>query len=105
MLEERTTDSYPEPLPEAEVVLPGRLSTIWLIPLLALAIGGWLAWQSYSERGPEIQISFKSATGLQADRTKVKFMDVEVGQVTSIAVSPDLTHVLVKARLLADSER
>lgn len=105
MLEERTTDSYPEPLPEAEVVLPGRLSTIWLIPLLALAIGGWLAWQSYSERGPEIQISFKSATGLQADRTKVKFMDVEVGQVTSISVSPDLTHVLVKARLLADSER
>ncbi len=105
MLEERTTDPYPEPLPEAEVVLPGRLSTIWLIPLLALAIGGWLAWQSYSQRGPEIQIAFKSATGLQADRTKVKFMDVEVGQVTSISVSPDLTHVLVKARLLADSER
>ena len=105
MLEERATDPYPEPLPEAEVVLPGRLSTIWLIPLLALAIGGWLAWQSYSQRGPEIQIAFKSATGLQADRTKVKFMDVEVGQVTSISVSPDLTHVLVKARLLADSER
>lgn len=105
MLEERAIDPYPEPLPEADVVLPGRLSTIWLIPLLALAIGGWLAWQSYSERGPEIQIAFKSATGLQADRTKVKFMDVEVGQVTSIAVSPDLTHVLVKARLLADSER
>ena len=105
MLEERAIDPYPEPLPEADVVLPGRLSTIWLIPLLALAIGGWLAWKSYSERGPEIQIAFKSATGLQADRTKVKFMDVEVGQVTSIAVSPDLTHVLVKARLLADSER
>jgi paraquat-inducible protein B len=105
MLEERATDTYPEPLPEANVVLPGRLSTIWLIPLLALAIGGWLAWKSYSERGPEIQIAFKSATGLQADRTKVKFMDVEVGQVTSISVSPDLTHALVKARLLADSER
>ncbi len=105
MLEEPTTETYPDPLPEAEVALPGRLSTIWLIPLLALAIGGWLAWKSYSERGPEIQIAFKSAKGLQADRTKVKFMDVEVGQVTSISVSPDLTHVLVKARLLADSER
>jgi hypothetical protein len=32
MLEERATDTYPEPLPEANVVLPGRLSTIWLIP-------------------------------------------------------------------------
>ncbi|MBK8640273.1 MAG: MCE family protein [Chromatiaceae bacterium] len=105
MLEEHATDNYPEPLPEADVVLPGRLSTIWLIPLLALAIGGWLAWQSYSQGGPEIQIAFKSATGLQADRTKVKFMDVEVGQVTSISVSPDLTHALVKARLLAGSER
>ncbi len=105
MLEEPRTDPYPHPLPEAIVAPLGRLSTIWLVPLLALAIGGWLAWKSYSERGPEVQIAFKSATGLQADRTKVKFMDVEVGQVTSISVSPDLTHALVKARLLADSER
>jgi len=105
MLEEREAVTYRELPPEAEVVPPGRLSTIWLIPLLALVIGGWLAWKSYSERGPEIQIAFKSATGLQAERTKVKFMDVEVGQVTSISVSPDLTHALVKARLLADSER
>jgi paraquat-inducible protein B len=105
MLEEREADPYREPLPEAELAPPARLSTVWLIPLLALAIGGWLAWESYSERGPEIQIAFKSATGLQAERTKVKFKDVEVGQVTRIAVSPDLTHVLVKARLLADSER
>ena len=98
----------PEPppdLPEAEVAPRVRLSSVWLIPLLALLIGGWLAWKSYSERGPEIQIAFKSATGLQAERTKVKFMDVEIGQVTGISVSPDLTHVLVKARLLAGSER
>lgn len=101
----QAADHDQDELPEAEVVPSGRLSTIWLIPLLALVIGGWLAWRSYSARGPEIQIAFKSATGLQAERTKVKFMDVEIGQVTGISVSPDLTHALVKARLLADSER
>ena len=105
MLEEPRIDPYPHPLPEAIVAPLGRLSTIWLVPLLALALGGWLAWKIYSERGPEVHIAFKSGTGLQADRAKLKFMDVEVGQVTSISVSPDLTHALVKARLLADSER
>lgn len=105
MEQDRVPDADVASLPEAELAPAGRLSAVWLIPLLALAIGGWLAWKSYSERGPEIEIAFKSATGLQAERTKVKFMDVEIGQVTGISVSPDLTHALVKARLLAGSER
>jgi len=105
MEQDRVPDADVASLPEAELAPAGRLSAVWLIPLLALAMGGWLAWKSYSERGPEIEIAFKSATGLQAERTKVKFMDVEIGQVTGISVSPDLTHALVKARLLAGSER
>lgn len=28
-----------------------RIPVIWIIPLLALAIGAWLAWDTYSKRG------------------------------------------------------
>lgn len=88
-----------EPVPEALVRSPGGLSLVWLIPLIAVAIGGWLAVKTFSERGPIITIEFKTASGLAAGQTKVKFKDVEVGQVTTIDVSADLKTVLATAEL------
>ena len=37
-----------------------RLPVIWSIPLLAIAIGAWLAWDTLSKEGPTIEISFQS---------------------------------------------
>lgn len=95
----------PEELPEAEVAARGRLSMVWLIPLVALVIGAWLAYKAYSEQGPTVQISFKNAAGLEAGKTKVKFKDVEVGEVKRIALSEDLDRVVVTASLVAGAER
>lgn len=39
-------------LPEAVVVPRRPVSLVWLIPIVALLIGGWLAYQAYTERGP-----------------------------------------------------
>lgn len=75
------------------------LSLVWLIPLLAVIIGVWLAAKTLSEQGPTIRISFKTASGLAAGQTKVKFKDVDVGQVTAIDVSEDLKRVVVTAEL------
>jgi paraquat-inducible protein B len=41
-----------------------RVSVVWLIPLLAVGIGGWLAWTTLSKQGPKITISFESGEGL-----------------------------------------
>jgi paraquat-inducible protein B len=92
-------------LPEAEVVKRDRLSLVWLLPVLALIVGGWLAYKTWAEQGPTVTISFKTASGLQAGKTKVKFKDVEIGQVTSINVAEDLERVLVEAQLTSGSER
>ena len=35
-----------------------RLSAIWLLPIVAVAIGAWLAWDTLSKEGPTITISF-----------------------------------------------
>jgi len=95
-----TPDSFPaNALPEARPRARARLSVVWLIPLAALLSGAWLAWSTLSEQGPTITIRFENAAGIQAGKTKVRFKDVEVGQVTAIDVTPDLRGVLVTAAL------
>ncbi len=89
---------------EAVVEPQWRLSPIWIIPIIAVLIGGFVAWRVLSARGPEIEISFKSAEGVQAGKTQVKYKDVEVGLVESVTITPDLTGVVVKARMAAGAD-
>ena len=77
-----------------------RISIVWLVPLVALAIGGWLVYKAISEKGPTVTITFKSAEGLEAGKTKIKYKDVELGQVDSIELDDDLSQVIVKAELV-----
>ena len=87
------------------VVKPKKsISIVWIVPLVALLIGGWLAYKAVTEKGPTITITFKSAEGLEAGKTKIKFKDVEVGQVEEIHLSPDLSHVIVTAQLTRDAK-
>jgi len=91
-----------EPQPEiarAVVETRRRPSIVWLIPLVALVIGGWVAWRTYSERGPSITITMTSAEGLEAGKTKVKYKDVEVGLVETVTLAEDFQHVVVTARM------
>jgi paraquat-inducible protein B len=90
-------------IPEAVVTQRSGISIVWLIPVIAALIGGWLAWKAFSEEGPTITISFKSAEGLEAGKTKIRYKDVEVGQVESIDLSEDLTHVIVTAKLVKEA--
>jgi paraquat-inducible protein B len=87
------------------VVKPKKsVSIVWIVPLVALLIGGWLAYRAITEKGPTITITFKSAEGLEAGKTKIKFKDVEVGQVEEIRLSPDLSQVMVTAQLTKDAK-
>ena len=92
-------------LPEAQVVKRDRISLVWLLPVLAVMVGGWLAYKTLSERGPVITVEFKTAGGLTAGKTKVKFKDVDIGNVTAIDVSDDLSKVIVTAELTHGSEK
>ena len=81
-----------------------RIPVIWTIPLLAIAIGGWLAWDTLSKRGPTITISFVSAEGLQAGQSQLKFKDIVLGTVQSLTLTPDHSHVLVKVATTRQAE-
>ncbi|HEY6457081.1 MAG TPA: MlaD family protein [Steroidobacteraceae bacterium] len=88
----------PESAPQAQRV-PRRLSVVWLAPAFALAVVAWLSWHTLMQRGPAITIRFTSAEGLTAGETEIRHKGVRVGTVDSFELSPDLSEVLVHARM------
>ena len=72
-------------------------SIVWLIPLVTLIVGGWLIIKTVSEQGPEITISFKTAEGIEAGKTRVKYKNVDIGVVEEVQFSEDFSNVRVQA--------
>ena len=72
---------------------------VWVIPIVAVLVGGWLAVQAILDKGPTITITFKTAEGLEAGKTKIKYKNIDLGEVTAIGFTKDLTHVVVTAEL------
>lgn len=85
-------------LPEAVVEKPHAIPIIWLIPLIAALIGGWLAYKTISESGPTITITFKDASGLEAGKTKIKYKSVTLGEVQKIEIK-NLSSITVTAKI------
>jgi len=76
-----------------------RISVVWLVPFLALAISLWAAWQNYADRGTLIVISFENAAGISAGETEIRYRDVHIGEVESVEFAEGLSDVLVSARV------
>ena len=76
-----------------------RFSFVWLVPIAALLVSLWVAWQSYADRGPLIEIEFKQASGIRAGETELRFRDVTIGIVEDVGFSPSLDTVRVSVRL------
>lgn len=80
-------------LAKATVRHKRRLPAIWIIPVLAVAIGAWLAWTTISKQGPTITVSFENGEGLQAGQSQLKFKDLTLGTVKSMTLNADHTRV------------
>jgi len=82
----------------------GRISPIWIVPAVAVLLGLWMLIDSYRNQGPEVEISFPTASGIEPGKTKVKVLDVEVGLVHSVVLGEDLKGIVVKANLDKEAE-
>jgi len=74
-------------------------TSIWIVPFIAMIIAGWLAYQYYAERGPEIRIFFEKNEGLVAGQSQIKYRNVPVGLITKVALEKDGDGVVVIARM------
>ena len=95
----------PDPvyIPQAQVERKSQFSLIWILPVIAVLVGAYLAYTTLSQRGPEIVITFNSADGLVAGETKVRHKAVDLGTVQSIRLAPDMSHVIVRVRMNSES--
>ena len=83
----------------ADIKQSEGLSAIWWVPIIALLLGLWMAYDHVSNQGPVIQISFDTAEGLEAGKTKIKTLNVDIGVVESVKLNADFQGVVVQARL------
>jgi paraquat-inducible protein B len=90
------TDTYEQAsLPQAATRRSRRISAIWSIPLVAVAVAAWLVWDTLSKEGPTIEVSFAAAEGLEASKSQLKYKDIVFGTVTALRLSPDQSRVIV----------
>ena len=82
-----------------EVSKKKSFTAIWIIPVVALAMGAWMVAQSFLTEGPEIEIIFDTATGLEAGKTKIKFRNVEMGMVQEVTLSDDMKSIIAVVKL------
>src|SRR5512144_1213189 len=94
-------DPGPLNVPQATVVprSRGRISVVWIIPVLAAVVAIGIAVERILSEGPTITIVFKAAEGMEAGKTAVKYKDVSIGQVTAVRLSPDHAKVEVTAKI------
>ena len=72
---------------------------IWVVPLIALAIGGWMGFRELHNRGPEITIDFADGSGVEAGKTVLDYKGVSAGTVETVELKPGLGGVSIRLRL------
>ncbi|PIE57712.1 MAG: hypothetical protein CSA33_06600 [Desulfobulbus propionicus] len=69
------------------------LSPIWILPLLALCLGGWLLYTGVREAGIDITVHFQDANGITPGKTKVIFKGIPIGTVQDVTVDQNMSGV------------
>ena len=90
---------------DQEAATPDRRSrfdfftSIWIVPMVALFIALWLAYQYFADLGPKIEIEFKENSGLKAGESQIRYKDIPVGVVKHIRIKEDGNGVIVTAQM------
>ncbi|MEE9395845.1 MAG: MlaD family protein [Methylococcales bacterium] len=77
------------------------ISLIWLLPIVAAIIGGWLLYNNVTERGIFIRITFDDAAGIREHQTKIIYKGIVVGEVKKLNVSEDMKSAEVTAEMIS----
>jgi paraquat-inducible protein B len=75
----------------------GRLPLVWILPVVVVLVGAFVVVREKIAQGTSIEIRFENAEGLEAHKTKVRYKDVDIGEVRDIRVGDDRKEVIVTA--------
>ncbi|MGL4224077.1 MAG: intermembrane transport protein PqiB [Vibrio sp.] len=89
----------------AEITSQKQLSAIWIIPILALAMGMWMLFQYVNSTGPKVTLILPTADGLEVGKTQIKALNVNVGVISEIKLSKRYDHIIATAQMTKDAQR
>jgi paraquat-inducible protein B len=97
--------ALPDDLPRAVPDPPRRrrLPFVWILPALVILVAGFVVVQQELAQGPTVDLYFQGADGIEANKTKIRYKDVDIGDVTDIHLSKDRKKVIVTARIHRDA--
>ncbi|WP_339417563.1 MULTISPECIES: PqiB family protein [unclassified Pseudomonas] len=99
-----TPDTPPSPGSPAVKTRRFSVSLVWIVPIVAVLVGISLVVHSVLQQGPTIILSFKTGSGLTANKTEVKYRNVVIGQVTEVALSDDQKNVNATVKLAKQAD-
>ncbi len=85
--------------PPPEITRRRGLPLVWIVPILAVAVGGWMIFREYRNRGPEITIDFADGSGIRPGVTELEHKGVTIGTVREVTLKPGFDGVLVRLQL------
>ena len=100
----------PRSTPESPAAAPAvktrrfNVSLVWIVPIIASLVGASMLISDVLNVGPQIEISFQTAMGIEANKTQVRYKNVVIGKVTAIALSDDRSHVVANVDLNKSAE-
>ncbi len=80
-----------------------RLPYVWILPVVVVIAGAFVAVREKLAEGTSIEITFHTADDLEPNKTKISYKAVEIGEVKEIRVSRDRKEVIVEARIHRDA--
>jgi len=95
------TDELPSAVPTP--ARWSRLPLIWILPIVVILAGAFVVIHEKLAQGTSIEIRFHNAEDLEANKTKIRYKDVEIGEVRDIHVSKDRKEVVVTAIIHRDA--
>jgi len=75
------------------------VSMIWIVPLLAICIGGWMIFQQWQNKGVIVEVSFESAEGLEVGKTKIKSRNVDIGTLIDVRFNDDRKRIIARIEI------
>ncbi|MCF2856064.1 intermembrane transport protein PqiB [Pseudoalteromonas sp. SMS1] len=76
-----------------------KFSVIWIVPIIAIIITGWMLYQHQANKGHLIFLKMENADGIVAGKTEVKVRSVQVGIVESLRLQLEQNAVIATVRI------
>ncbi|MFH1630543.1 MAG: MlaD family protein [Pseudomonadota bacterium] len=92
-------------IPSPDMKPRSGISPIWILPIVALLIAGWIVYKSVVDAGIKVTIKFDNAQGLEKEKTRVIYRGIPIGMVKNLTISKDFRSVDVLVEFVKEARK